>query len=202
MKSSWAPARSFKRLSLRRLDSSLGGVSQKRFQLSEDLLDGIEIGRVRWPEEQARAGGADGSPQRCAFVAAMVFEDDDIAGLYGRHQNRLDIGKETHAVDWPIEDARCGDAILAQSCEERQCLPVAVRNLCDQPRAAQRTPVGSRHVGLGPGLVDEDQALSIDLVLMAPPALTTARNVQPILLAGVQAFFELMPTCSRTCHTA
>jgi len=45
------------------------------------------------------------------------------------------------------------------------------------------------HVGLGPGLVDEDQTGRIELALMALPALPLARDVGPVLLGRVQAFF-------------
>jgi hypothetical protein len=49
--------------------------------------------------------------------------------------------------------------------------------------------MGAGHVGLGPGLVDEDQACRIDAALMAAPALALGGDVRPMLLGGVQAFF-------------
>ena len=55
------------------------------------------------------------------------------------------------------------------------------------PRGA--AAVGARHVGLGPGLVDEDQAGRIDPTLILPPLRAPPGDVGPILLAGVQAFF-------------
>ena len=73
--------------------------------------------------------------------------------------------------------------------EEGQRAPVAVRHLGDQPLAARRAAVGAGHVGLGPGLVDEDQAGGIKPPLILLPLRAPARHVRPILLAGVQAFF-------------
>jgi len=59
----------------------------------------------------------------------------------------------------------------------------------DQALAARGAAMGACHVGLGPGLIDEDQAGGIDARLMATPARAAARNVGPMLLGGVQAFF-------------
>jgi hypothetical protein len=59
----------------------------------------------------------------------------------------------------------------------------------DEALAFHRAATHARHVGLGPGLIDEDEPLGIELALMALPALTLACNVGPILLAGVQRFF-------------
>jgi hypothetical protein len=46
-----------------------------------------------------------------------------------------------------------------------------------------------RHVGLGPGLVDEDQAGWIDPRLILLPTGSMARDVRPVLFAGQNAFF-------------
>jgi DNA replication protein DnaC len=47
----------------------------------------------------------------------------------------------------------------------------------------------SCHVGLGPGLVDEDQACGVDPGLVFFPLLTPSRDVGAILLAGEHGFF-------------
>jgi hypothetical protein len=49
--------------------------------------------------------------------------------------------------------------------------------------------VRTGHVGLHPGLVDEDQSLWVNLVLVLFPLQAPARDVGPVLLAGAQAFF-------------
>ena len=57
--------------------------------------------------------------------------------------------------------------------------------------AAQRCPIrlDPSLVRLDPSLVDEDETGWIDAGLMRLPALTFARDVWSILLAGEQAFF-------------
>jgi hypothetical protein len=47
----------------------------------------------------------------------------------------------------------------------------------------------ARHVGLGPGLVDEDQARRVKPALMHLPARAAARDVRPSLLVGAAVFF-------------
>ena len=66
---------------------------------------------------------------------------------------------------------------------------MAVRDLGDQPLAARRPAVQARHVGLGPGLVDEDQARRIDAALIFAPARPVAAYVRAILLARDERLF-------------
>jgi hypothetical protein len=49
--------------------------------------------------------------------------------------------------------------------------------------------MAARHVGLGPGLVDEDQASRIKPALVLLPLRPSPGDIGPILLAGAQAFF-------------
>jgi hypothetical protein len=55
--------------------------------------------------------------------------------------------------------------------------------------SARRTAVAARHVGLGPGLVDEDQARRIKPPLILSPLRPSPGDVGTVLFAGVQAFF-------------
>jgi hypothetical protein len=61
--------------------------------------------------------------------------------------------------------------------------------LGDQPLAASGAAVRARHVGLGPGLVDEDEPRRIKATLILLPLRPSPGDVGAILLAGVQAFF-------------
>jgi hypothetical protein len=68
-------------------------------------------------------------------------------------------------------------------------LPMPVRRLPAQALPSRSPAVGTDHVGLGPGFIDEDQAGGINLSLMPFPACPSARDVGPVLLAGQQRFF-------------
>jgi hypothetical protein len=64
-----------------------------------------------------------------------------------------------------------------------------MRGLGDQPLAAWSPTPERRHVGLGPGLVDEDQAPGIKLCLILLPLRAPSRDPRPVPLAGEQRFF-------------
>jgi hypothetical protein len=49
--------------------------------------------------------------------------------------------------------------------------------------------MAARHVGLGPGLVDEDQLVGPQLRLPLAQGLACLCDVRTILLGGVQRFF-------------
>jgi hypothetical protein len=105
------------------------------------------------------------------------------------HQELLDIGAKAGAVDWPVDDTGRGDAIVAQRRYKRQRAPTALRHLGDQAGAASAASMAAGHVGLGPGLVDEHQALGVKPALIRLPPDPAASDVGAILLTGVQSFF-------------
>jgi hypothetical protein len=170
-------------------NSSLSGFTKQGFELGEDLLDGIEVRAVGWQEQELGACGTKGTADGFALVTAEIIDDDDIAGSQRRHQDLLDIGEEAAAIDRPIDDARRIDPIGAQSGEESERSPVAVRCLGDQPLASGAPSVGARHIGLGPGLVDKDEACGVKPTLILLPSGAPASDVGSVLLAGVQTFF-------------
>ena len=101
----------------------------------------------------------------------------------------LDPGQEAFAVDRPVEHAGRVDAVVTQRGEKRHRLPMAVRHLRLQAFATATPAAQRRHVGLGPGLVDEDEPADVEARLQSLPAGASARDVRPILLAGVNGFF-------------
>ena len=66
---------------------------------------------------------------------------------------------------------------------------MAVRDAGGEPFALRAPAAQRRHVGLGPGLVDEDEAGRVDAALIALPALTLSGDVGTRLLGGQHAFF-------------
>ena len=64
-----------------------------------------------------------------------------------------------------------------------------MRNLVDEALALRRPAAQAGHVGLGPGLVDEDQAPRIDETLIGSPASAVAAYVRAILLARDEGLF-------------
>jgi hypothetical protein len=55
--------------------------------------------------------------------------------------------------------------------------------------ASGAAAMSARHVGLGPGLVDEDEPPRIDPRLTRSPPLTPPGDVRPVLFGCAKAFF-------------
>ena len=171
------------------VEGPLCGLAQEVLHLGEDLLDRVEVRAVGRKEKEPCPSRSDRGTDSVVLVAAEVVEDDDVARLQRWNQNLIDIGPEALAVDWTIENPWGLDTITPQGGEEGHCLPVTVRDLCREP-AAPRAPTSDwSHVGLGPGLVDEDESPWIKKSLIFLPACPLAGDVRPILLAWQHAFF-------------
>ena len=122
-------------------------------------------------------------------MAAEVVHDDDVACLQRGNEHLLDIGAEALAVDRAVEDARCGEGVGAQGPEKGQGAPVAVRRKASQALALLSPAPKRGHVGLDPGLIDEDELVGVELLLPRSPALAAAGDVSSRLLEGEQRFF-------------
>jgi len=122
-------------------------------------------------------------------VAAEIVQHDDVALMQCWYQALFNPGQKAAAVDGAIQDARCANAIGAQTGNKGQGLPVAMRDFGDQTLPARAPAPERRHIRLGPGLIDKDQARGVNLALVALPQPPLARHVRAVLLAGVQAFF-------------
>jgi hypothetical protein len=74
-------------------------------ELSKDLFDRVEIGRVARQEEQLGAGAADQFTDCLALMAAEIIHDDNVTGAEGGDQELFDVSAEAGAVDRPVDDA-------------------------------------------------------------------------------------------------
>jgi hypothetical protein len=158
-------------------------------ELGEDLFDRIEIGAVGWQEQEARASGSDGGPDGGLLVAGEVVHDDDIVSGKRRAQLLLDPLGEACAIDRLIEDERSVDPVATQGGDEGHRLPVAVRDLGMKTLAFWCPATQRSHVGLGPGLVDKNEARWIRPTLIPLPLLAPSCDPGPELFGGKNAFF-------------
>lgn len=159
------------------------------FELCEDLLDGIEVGAVRRQEQEAGPSGADCGPDGSILVAGEIVHDDDVAWPERGAELLLDPGRERGSVDWLVKDEGCVDPVATQGGNEGHCLPVAVRHLGMEPLAYRRPPTQRRHVGLGPGLIDEDEAPGVRSGLILLPLLAPPGDLWAQLFGRQHAFF-------------
>ena len=171
------------------INGSRVGFSKQVLELSEHLLDRIEIGGVFGEQEELSAGGADQLTHDLALVTAEIIHDDDVAWAQRRHEDALDIGPKALPVDWSVNEPGRIDPVEAQCGHERRRRPAPMWGLGDETLTARRPSTQRRHVGLGPGLVDEDQAFRLDAILILCPLRPSARHVGAIAFASHHAFF-------------
>jgi len=76
-----------------------------------------------------------------------------------------------------------------------------VRHLGNQPGAAPAPPVMAGHVGLGSGLVDEDEAVRVKPALVFLPLRAPPSDVGAVLFAGEQAFLKSILSGLNNRHT-
>ena len=158
-------------------------------KFGKDLLDGVEIRTVGRQEEQVRLPGADGFASSLASVASEIVENHDISLGQGRGQLRLDVERKEFAVDGTVNDPGCREAIAAERCDERHRLPMAKRHGGHEPLPTWSPATQRGHVSLDPGLIDKNQAGSIDLALVSFPACSLASDIGAILLSRPHYFF-------------
>ena len=158
-------------------------------ELGKDLFDRVQVGRVFWQEEQFGADLTDELANCFAPVAAEVIQDDDITWSKDGQENLLDIGAKAHAIDRPLDEPWRIDPVMAQGRQEGHGLPATVGNLGVKPAATRCPSPQGRHIGPGPGLVDEDQSLSFDATLIFCPLGPPPRDRGSIAFASRHAFF-------------
>ena len=144
------------------------------------------------------ADGLDRGAHSLAFMGTEIVHDDDVAGTQGRDQELLDIGGEGLAVDRTVDHAGRGYGVVAQGGKEGAGRPVSVWHRSDQTLAPWSAAVGSCHVRLHPGLVDEDEPIQGQVRLGLPPGRAGRGDVGPILLFGMERLFlRVRPSAAR-----
>jgi hypothetical protein len=169
--------------------SSACGLAQMRLDLSEGWLDGIEIGRVFRQELEAGVAVSDRFVDGRPLVTAEMIDHHDVTWPEGGAEALFGIGCEDLGVHRPVDHHRREDAAAAYGGDQGGGLPATMRDLGDEPLATRAAAMGPRHIGLGPGLVDEDQLVGRQLRLPVAQNLPSLCDVRPILLGGVQRFF-------------
>ena len=129
-------------------------------------------------------------------MAGEVVHDDDVARAQFWDEHLGDIGLEGIAVDRPVEHPRRDEAAQGERRRRRSSFSSdrAGRPIL-QPLAARTSAMTARHVGRGPGLVDEDEALGIEVELAVEPLLPPLQDVGAVLFARVRGLFLRVIAC-------
>ena len=122
-------------------------------------------------------------------MAGEIVHDHDVIWLESWRKDLFNVIQKALAVDWPVKDARGVNPVMAECCHKGRGFPVPVRHVGHEPLAFAAPAPQRRHVGLCPGLVNEDQPPDGDARLVFPPGHALSCNIRPLLLGGVNAFF-------------
>ena len=122
-------------------------------------------------------------------MAAEIVDHDDVAWLERRDQHLPDLSAEQRPIDRAIDHTWRGDGVVAQRGEERQRAPAPVWRIGAQPLPPWAPTTQRCHVGLDPGLIDEDEAGRIKLLLHIQPATAAASDIGAQLLSREPAFY-------------
>ena len=132
---------------------------------------------------------SDGSTNGGGFVAAEVVQDDNVAGRECRDQHFFDISSEDFGVDRPLEDPGRVNPVMAQGGEERHGVPMAEGGAALEAHAARAPTAQRRHIGLGPGFINEDKTLWVHHPLIMLPPQPLACDIRAVLFLSQRAFF-------------
>src|SRR5690606_32312527 len=105
--------------------------------------------------------------------------------------------EEAFAIDRSVNEPWCFNPVMAQGGNKGGRLPVPVRNLRLEALTARRPAAQRRHVGLGPGLVDEDEAGRIDPAPIPGPLCPPSGDIRAFLLTGDQRLFLCVSPSAR-----
>jgi hypothetical protein len=171
------------------LDGSGVDLSEQPFELGEHFLNRVQAGRVWRQEEQAASSGLEHFPDPLAFVAAEIVEHNDTAGCEFRDQELLNPGSEDVAVDRAVNDARCDDAVMLETADEGQRLPMSVRHPVNQWQALGSPAVRPGHIRFYPCLINENKSLRVYPALQPAPAIDPADDIGAALFERVERLF-------------
>lgn len=143
-------------------DGSLRGLAQQGFQLGEDLLDRVQIGRVWRQIDTCRTRCLDDRANRDQLVGGQVVHHHDIAGRQRRNQAFVELNLKDFAVHRAVDDERRGDRVDPQASHECQGLAVTMRDAANHACTTLTTPTLAHHCGVGAGFVNKTSLAGSD----------------------------------------
>ncbi len=159
------------------------------FSFANASRNRIEVRTVFRQKPELRVDGFDRSSHRGALVTRQVVQDDDVAGRERWHQDLLDVGQKTGAVDRPIKHGWRGEACHAQRPEKRRGVPAAIRRVVGDPGAGQPTAIAANQIGPHTTLIEKHEARGIERRRRGAPGRAGAADVSAIVFRRVYRFF-------------
>jgi len=158
-------------------------------ELGKNLLDRIQIRRIRRKKEELGANCADRRSHCGKFVAAQIVHDHDIAGGQSRDQELLDVGGEDVPIDRTVDHAGSINSVTSQGGKKRHRIPMAERSPGNESAPALRPSSERSHIGFGPSFIEKNQPLGVKLPLMLFPPPACSGDLGALLLFRELCFF-------------
>ena len=122
-------------------------------------------------------------------MGAQVIHHDDVAGLERRDEDLVEVGEKTVPVHRPVEEPRRGQARDPQRPHERTGLPVMVRRMIVDARAAPTPAVAPQQVRRDPTFIEKREAGRVNGGGDLSPICPGRGDVGAILFGRADRFF-------------
>jgi len=122
-------------------------------------------------------------------MGGEVVHDHHVSAAERRAQDLAKIGLKNLRIGRAFDGHAGGRAIPANRANHGGGMPMAVRSLAVDTLAAGRAAAQPRQIGLGPGLIQEDQLGRVEAGLPPPPRPARPGDVRTILFAGPERLF-------------
>ena len=114
---------------------------------AEGRLDRIEVWRVRRKIKQHRARRFDRLRDTGDLVYRKIVHDHDIAALECGNETLLYVSEKHRSIDGPFEHEGGDHRAIPQPGHERDCFPLSVPRVADQPLSTQAATSQPHHAG-------------------------------------------------------
>ena len=124
-------------------------------------------------------------------MAGQIVHDDDVALAQFRDEDLVDVSLESETVDGSVDDKRRDEAAQRRGLNESAWFSNVrtERRPAGVDRAERDRQVRRAVLVEAAGLVDEDQALGVEIELPFEPGLALLRDVGAALLGSVRGLF-------------
>jgi hypothetical protein len=151
---------------------------KKGFDFAERHLNRVKVRRVLRQ-----------IPHHCTGCFDRVLHARNLVGRKVIHHHVVAFEREDFPVHWPINHHWRRHLIMTQGGYERGRLPLSLRNVTDQARAARAASPETDHIGACRSLIKEYQSGRIEKPLLSYPAPPRASHIRAMLLRRPQSFF-------------
>src|SRR5580704_3357670 len=86
------------------LEVALGGLAKQGLEFGKEVLDGIEVRRIRGQEKQGGAAGFNSLAHAGNFVAAEIIDHNHVSRLKRWAENLADIFQERLSIHGSVQE--------------------------------------------------------------------------------------------------